>query len=79
VVNKTGMSGNYDWSLRWRPERNEAAFPPGGGDAQPVVNVPETGPALFTALEEQLGLKLKPQKDKVETMAIDHVEAPSEN
>jgi uncharacterized protein (TIGR03435 family) len=73
------VSGKYDWNLRWAREKNDAAYPPGGAAAQPAVDAEETGPALFTALEEQLGLKLKPQKDKVETLAIDHIEPPSEN
>jgi uncharacterized protein (TIGR03435 family) len=73
------VSGKYDWSLRWTPEKNDAAFRPGGAAAQPAADAGDTGPALFTALEEQLGLKLKPQKDKVETIAIDHLEPPSEN
>jgi uncharacterized protein (TIGR03435 family) len=79
VVNKTGLSGKYDWSLHWARENNDAVVTPGGSAAQPAVDTEASGPELFTALEEQLGLKLKPQKDDVETLVIDDLEAPSEN
>jgi uncharacterized protein (TIGR03435 family) len=79
VVNKTGLSGKYDWSLHWARENNDAVVTPGGNAAQSAADTEASGPELFTALEEQLGLKLKPQKDDVETIMIDHLEPPSEN
>jgi uncharacterized protein (TIGR03435 family) len=79
VVNKTGLSGKYDWSLHWARENNDAVVTPGGSAVQPAVDTEASGPELFTALEEQLGLKLKPQKDDVETIVIDHLEPLSEN
>jgi uncharacterized protein (TIGR03435 family) len=63
VIDKTGLLGNYDWTLVWDPD-------PG---------VDSTSPSLFTAVQEQLGLKLDPQKGPVETLVIDSVEKPSEN
>jgi uncharacterized protein (TIGR03435 family) len=70
VVDKTGLTGRYDIELRWTPE--SAQMQPGG--------VAEGGPpSIFTALREQLGLKLESAKGSVKTLVIDHVERPSEN
>jgi uncharacterized protein (TIGR03435 family) len=65
VVDKTGLSGNYDIELKWTPDDQQGT--------------PDAGPTLFTALEEQLGLKLVPAKGPVDTFVVDHVEKPSEN
>jgi bla regulator protein blaR1 len=67
VVDKTGLKGHYDVKLNWIPEF--AGPPPPGSD----------GVNLFTAVQEQLGLKLEPQKAAIEILVIDHVEKPSGN
>jgi len=67
VVDKTGLKGHYDVKLNWIPEF--AGPPPPGSD----------GVNIFTAVQEQLGLKLEPQKTSIEILMIDHVEKPSEN
>ena len=73
VVDNTGIAGRYDLVLKWTPEdRADAGFN-GGGTAQ------DSGPSIFTALQEQLGLKLEPQKGPVEVLVIDRIEMPSEN
>ncbi len=81
VLDKTGLTGNYDWSLHWSPEAPAAAFK--GADADvPADRSPGpdgSGPTLFTALQEQLGLKLESQKGTVESIVVDSVEKPSEN
>jgi len=81
VVDKTGLTGNYDWTLHWTPESPAPLFK--GADNNPTPEgapAPDTsGPTLFTALEEQLGLKLESQKGNVETLVIDSVEQPTEN
>jgi bla regulator protein BlaR1 len=79
VVNKTGLTGNYDFKLKWTPET--VAVPPGGaGDgvvgAQPADN---SAPGLFTALQEQLGLKLESEKGSVETLIVDSIDKPTPN
>ncbi|HEV2710215.1 MAG TPA: TIGR03435 family protein [Edaphobacter sp.] len=71
VVDKTGLTGQYDFTLHWAPfDPDPAAAPTDPG---------EQGPSLFTALEEQLGLKLKSEKEQVEVIVVDSVEKPSEN
>jgi uncharacterized protein (TIGR03435 family) len=68
VVDKTGLAGNYNFQLSWSPDD--------AGPPSPDVAAP---PDIFTALEEQLGLKLQPGKEEMDTFVIDHVEYPSEN
>ena len=81
VVDKTGLTGTYDFSLNWTPDQNMRGAlggPQGGppeGDAAPDT----TGPTLFTAVQEQLGLKLEPQKGAVDVIVIDHIDPPTEN
>lgn len=81
VIDKTGLTGNYDWTLHWTPESPAPIFKGADNGATPEgAPTPDTsGPTLFTALEEQLGLKLEPQKGNVETLVIDSVEQPSAN
>jgi uncharacterized protein (TIGR03435 family) len=77
VEDKTGLTGKYDVTLRWAPEDNRATPPSDGRqDAAPAT---ESGPSIFTALQEQLGLKLESAKEPVDTIVVDHVEMPSEN
>ena len=76
VIDQTGLAQFYDFKLEWTPE------PPPGLAGRPDVaaNLPPTnGPDIFTALREQLGLKLDSRKGPVEVMVIDNVERPSEN
>ena len=86
VLDKTGLSGKYDFTLHWTPGPNEGPMMPGGGpgpghegpDGAPPP--PEaSGPSLFTALQEQLGLKLESQKAPVDILVIKHIERPSDN
>lgn len=77
VVDKTGLSGLYDYTLNWTPDN---AAPPPKGPLPPEVVMPDpNGPSLFTALDEQLGLKLESEKGKVDVIVIDHIEPPSAN
>ncbi|HEY6250018.1 MAG TPA: TIGR03435 family protein [Candidatus Angelobacter sp.] len=81
VVDKTGLQGNYDFTLHWTPDR-PADGPGGPGSAGAPGDAPapdSSGPSVFTALQEQLGLKLESQKGPVETLIIDSIEKPSEN
>jgi len=65
VANKTGYTGKYDVDLKWTPDDRQGT--------------PDAGPSIFTALEEQLGLKLIPTKGPVDVLVVEHVERPSEN
>lgn len=81
VVDKTGLTGKYDIEARWTPDQAQlmslyAGAPP-GLPAPPPFD--PNGPSIFTALQEQLGLKLISQKGPVDILVIDHVERPSEN
>jgi uncharacterized protein (TIGR03435 family) len=81
VEDKTGLTGNYDYTLQWTPD--DAGMPMGGGnDAAPGkgdTSPDAGGPSLFTAIEEQLGLKLESTKSSVDVIVIDHIDLPSEN
>ena len=81
VIDKTGLTGNYDFTLNWTPDESMRNFMggPGGGPANGDAPPDAGGPSLFTALEEQLGLKLESQKGTVDVIVIDHIDAPSEN
>jgi len=72
VIDKTGLTEKYDWVLEWTPD-----MPATGTDAPQPVDTP--GPTIFTALQEQLGLKLESSKGPVDTYVIDKVDRPSEN
>ena len=74
VIDKTGVEGRYDVALKWTPDNGEAGMNSGTEAAGP-----DSGPSIFTAIEEQLGLKLESSKGSVQVLVIDHVEMPSEN
>jgi len=77
VIDKTGLTGIYDFTLKWTPDQNTPMF---GGPAPAEAAPPDSsGPSLLTAIQEQLGLKLESHKGPVELIVIDHVEKPSEN
>jgi uncharacterized protein (TIGR03435 family) len=74
VVDKTGLEAKYDLTLKWSPDNRSAAMTdPSNENATPP------GPSIFTAVQEQLGLKLESTKAPVQTLVIDHIEQPSEN
>jgi uncharacterized protein (TIGR03435 family) len=81
VIDKTGIKGIFDFHLEFAPDTT-LGNPPGGGDptAAPADAPADLrGPSIFTALQEQLGLKLESTKGPGEVLVIDHVERPSEN
>jgi uncharacterized protein (TIGR03435 family) len=82
VLDKTGLTGTYDYSLRWTPGESEAGMLKLMGGKPAADRSPSSGssgPTLFTAIQEQLGLKLEPQKAPVQILVVDQVEKPSEN
>jgi uncharacterized protein (TIGR03435 family) len=66
VVDETGLTGRYDFMLNWTPDETN-------------MNDPLAAPGIFTAVQEQLGLKLEPTKGPADVLVIDRVERPSEN
>jgi uncharacterized protein (TIGR03435 family) len=79
VVDKTGLTGKYDITLQWTPEEGSGPMFPGGPPSGAPPPPDPNGPSIFTALQEQLGLRLDSTKGPVETLVLDHVETPSEN
>jgi uncharacterized protein (TIGR03435 family) len=69
VIDKTGLTSKYDINLKWTPAELEGKADTGTDSA----------PDIFTALQDQLGLKLESSKGPVDTLVIDHVEMPSQN
>ena len=69
IVDHTGLTGRYSLSLNWTPD---SALPSNSLDAG-------GGPSIFTAVQEQLGLLLRPEKGSLDTIVIDRVEMPTEN
>jgi uncharacterized protein (TIGR03435 family) len=81
VLDMTGLTGKYDFKLEWTPD-DAPTQPSAGGAASnppPPASVDSSGPSLFTAIQEQLGLKLESGKGPVEIIVIDHIERPSGN
>jgi len=77
VVNQTGLHDRYELDLKWTPDEPVASRP---GASGPTASAADSSlPSIFTAIQEQLGLKLEPQKGPVSVLVLDHVEMPSEN
>ncbi len=77
VIDQTGLAGRYDFTLNWTPDDSQfggmaAKLPPPADNASPPPN-------LYTAIQEQIGLKLDATKAPTDVMVIDHVQKPSEN
>jgi uncharacterized protein (TIGR03435 family) len=71
VIDRTGLTGLFDLELYWSPEQTVLSQAAGGSDAP--------GPSLFTAVQEQLGLKLTPSTERLEVVVVDHIERPTAN
>lgn len=67
VVDKTGVPGAFDFRLTWTPDASLDGVPDGAG------------PSIFTALQEQYGLRLESRKGPVEMIVVDHIERPTED
>jgi uncharacterized protein (TIGR03435 family) len=75
VQDQTGLKGVFDFRLEWEPDASSAA-----SDELPAPTDLRAGSSLFTAIQEQLGLKLEARKGTVEVLVIDHIErTPTEN
>jgi bla regulator protein blaR1 len=72
IIDKTGLTGTYDLALKWTP------LEPNSSTGPAALPNPDSA-TLFTAIQEQLGLKLTPTKGPGQVLIIDHSERPSEN
>jgi uncharacterized protein (TIGR03435 family) len=79
VVDRTGLTGSYDFDLTFTPDQmpQGRGDPPPGAPALPAID--PNGPSLFTAVQEQLGLKLEPTRAPVNVLVIDNVEQPTDD
>jgi uncharacterized protein (TIGR03435 family) len=75
VVDGTGLKGNFEFKVEWESEPDS----PSNSGPGMIGRIMHAGPAMFTAIDEQLGLKLESTKGPVEVLVIDHVEQPSAN
>ncbi|MGD1069609.1 MAG: TIGR03435 family protein [Bryobacteraceae bacterium] len=78
ILDRTGLNGKYDFELKWTPDQSSANGPSGGAAPQLAAADPDR-PNIFTALREQLGLKLDSSKGPTEVIVLDHIEKPSAN
>jgi uncharacterized protein (TIGR03435 family) len=77
VLDETGLTGEYDFTLEWTPIKSHAATEEqqGADSASPE----SVGPSIFTAIHEQLGLKLESRETTVDVLVIDHAEKPAQS
>jgi uncharacterized protein (TIGR03435 family) len=78
ILDRTRLSGKYDFELKWTPDESSANSALGGA-APPLAVADPDRPNIFAALQEQLGLKLDSSKGAVTVIVVDHIEAPSAN
>ncbi|HET9361248.1 MAG TPA: TIGR03435 family protein, partial [Vicinamibacterales bacterium] len=74
VVDRTGLTGNWDFEMTFAPEAAPGALPP-GADAAPPLD--PDAPNFFTAVQEQLGLKLDATKGPVDVLVVERIERPT--
>jgi uncharacterized protein (TIGR03435 family) len=77
VLDQTGLTGRWDFTLDWTPD--DSQFSGMGAKIPPPTDGANQPPALYTAIQEQIGLKLDATKAPAEVLVIDHVEKPSDN
>ena len=80
VVDRTGLGGTFDFDLTWTPDQLpqqvQQASPPGRSDLPPIE---PSGPSIFSAIQEQLGLKLESTRGAVDLLVVDRAELPTED
>jgi uncharacterized protein (TIGR03435 family) len=78
IIDKTGLTAKYDITMDWAPDESQTMLLPPTEAPKPAAS-DTPGPSIFTALQEQLGLKLESQKGPVEIFVVERAEKPSEN
>lgn len=79
VVDQTGVAGRFDIRLDYSPQPRGGPILLNGMPAPPPPEVEGASPSIFTALQEQLGLKLSPARAPLDVIVVDRAERPSEN
>lgn len=80
LVDRTGLVDKYDFILKWTPDDSQFSQIRGTGISVPNnAGDPNAPPGLYTAIQEQLGLKLEPVKALTDVLVVDHAEKPSAN
>ena len=74
ILDRTGLTGNYDLTLRWSPDNGTTTSTNATDGSQS-----DSLPSIFTAVQEQLGLKLESTKAPADVLVVDHIERPSQN
>ena len=74
VLDRTGLTGNYDFTLRWSPDNGATT-----SSNAPDGSQSDSLPSIFTVVQEQLGLKLESTKAPADVLVVDHIEHPSQN
>ena len=74
VIDRTGLTGNYDFTLRWSPDNGATT-----SSNEPAGTQADALPSIFSAVQEQLGLKLESTKAPADVLVVDHLERPSQN
>jgi bla regulator protein blaR1 len=77
VVDKTGLIGNFDINLEWMPDQFQGAGPLGALPGAPPPSSDTQAPSIYTALQEQLGLKLESTKGPVDVLVVDRIDLPT--
>ena len=77
VIDQTGLSGTYDFTLEWDRVHSNASLTPVAADAPPPAEM--AGPTISEALHDQLGLKLDATTVPLSTFVVDHIEEPTPN
>jgi uncharacterized protein (TIGR03435 family) len=73
ILDRTGLTGTFEFDLEWTPD---AAAPPRPPDAPPAPPIDPNGSSFVTALREQLGLKLEARSGSIDVVVVDHAERP---
>ena len=76
VNDATGLNGRYNFALKWQPEEERTSE---GNQSVPSLADAASGPSVFTALQEQLGLKMVSRKGHADIIIVDHAARPSDN
>jgi len=75
VIDRTELKGTFDWTLVWTPDQPTQA----PVDSAGATSASPDRTSIFTAIQEQLGLKLEATRGRVDVLVIDHIEHPTEN